>query len=392
MNQVPVDSNGQDLMAVAWYRKDARTVAWPVKSKRYDCRWPANPDKIIIASELGSEVLGQTPLDPLVYTGMRIYNQPDRAKSGFNPNDEHAIFAPANSSSGFNAIFAMRSDHTETERNKTSKPYTLLKYIRTDNGKWAYRAYQVVATGGGYNTFQYSGTAGTRSSRPIRCACSATARRTRRPVRRRSRTTRTRSGRSRPAPWSREYWYPLQPTFYYDRDANGIADTSTPDCVAWLGGIADDPVDVTYNIVWPTNAPVLLVGETLLGSKRGLPEIAAQAAVEIVFDEKQQRTVDNLVYDPTKSLVRLIDPLSPRFVYLNAIPDERRDRPRSGDRQARSVLELRRHDPAAVDGRRPDLLRPAEQEADLRGHPRRERRRRSVAAHQRPDARASASA
>ena len=30
--------------------------------------------------------------------------------------------------------------------------------------------------------------------------------------------------------------------------------------------------------------------------------------------------MDNLVYDPTKSLVRLIDPLSPRFVYLNAIP------------------------------------------------------------------------
>ena len=320
VNQVPVDSNGQDLMAVAWYKKDARTVAWPVTSKRYDCRWPANAEKIIIASELGSEVLGQIPLDPLVFTGMRIYNQPNRAKSGFNPNDEHAIFAPANSSSGFNAIFALRSDHTEVERNKTSKPYTLLKYIRVDNGKWAYRAYEVVATGGGYNTFQYSGTAGNAVFAPY-------------PVRLLGNCPQN-EATGKPAfkdyknqVWAKsegtlvaEYWYPLQPTFFYDRDANGIADVSTPDCVAWLGGIVDDPVDVTYNIVWPTDAPVLLVGETLLGSKRGLPEIAAQAAVEIVFDEKDQRTVDNLVYDPTKSLVRLIDPLSPRFVYLNAIP------------------------------------------------------------------------
>ncbi|MEO8198841.1 MAG: hypothetical protein ABI689_19170, partial [Thermoanaerobaculia bacterium] len=223
-------------------------------------------------------------------------------------------------SSGFNAIFALRSDHTEVERNKTSKPYTLLKYIRPDTGKWAYRAYEVAATGGGYNTFQYSGTAGNAVFAPY-------------PVRLLGNCPQN-EATGKPAfkdyknqVWAKsegtlvaEYWYPLQPTFYYDRDANGVADVSTPDCVAWLGGIVDDPVDVTYNIVWPTNAPVLLVGETLLGSKRGLPEIAAQAAVEIVFDEKEQRTVDNLVYDPTKSLVRLIDPLSPRFVYLNAIP------------------------------------------------------------------------
>ena len=206
---------------------------------------------------------------------MRIYNQPDRAKSGFNPNDEHAIFAPANSSSGFNAVFALRSDHTEVERNKTSKPYTLLKYVRPDTGKWAYRVYEVAATGGGYNTFQYSGTAGNAVFAPY-------------PVRLLGNCPQN-EATGKPAfkdyknqVWAKsegtlvaEYWYPLQPTFYYDRDANGLADVSTPDCVAWLGGIVDDPVDVTYNIVWPTNAPVLLVGETLLGSKRGLPEIAA---------------------------------------------------------------------------------------------------------------------
>jgi hypothetical protein len=321
VNQVPINSNGLDLMAVAWYKKDARTVAWPMKSKRYDCQWPANPDKIIIASEMGSEVLGQTPLDPLVFTGMRIYNQPDSTKPGFNPNDEHAIFAPANSSSGFNAIFALRSDFSEVEKNKTSKPYALLKYVRADNQKWAYRAYQVVATGGGYNSFQYTGTAGNAVFAPY-------------PVRLLGNCPQSTAIGS-PAfkdyknqVWAKaagtllaKYWYPLQPTFYYDRDANGAADASAPSCIAWLGGVTDTAVDVTYSIVWPTNAPVLVVGETLLGSKRGLPEIASQAAVEIVFDEKQERLAQNQVFDPKRSLVRLIDPLGQRSVRLNAIPD-----------------------------------------------------------------------
>ncbi len=322
VNQVPIDSDGQDLMAIAWYKKDARTVAWPMRSKRYDCQWPANPDKIIIASELGSEVLGQPPLNPQAFLSMRIYNQGDPAKPGFNPNDEHAIFAPANSSSGFSAIFALRDDFTPAERNKTSQPYVLFKYIRPDTGKWEFRAYQVLATGAGYTAFLYNGTAGNAVFAPY-------------PVRLLGNCAES-SASGEPAfkdyknqVWAKsagamvgEYWYPLQPTFYFDRDADHVPDRSTPECVAWLGGITDDPVNVSYNIVWPTDSPTLLVGETLLGSKRGLPEIAAQAAVEIIFDEKQNRQLDNLVYDPTKSLVRLIDPLTPRFVYLPAIPGE----------------------------------------------------------------------
>ncbi|MGE0639851.1 MAG: hypothetical protein AB7P46_06180 [Thermoanaerobaculia bacterium] len=322
VNEVPIDSDGQDLMAIAWYRRNADNVPWPVISKRYDCKWPTNPDKIIIASELGSEVLGQPPLDPLIYTGMRIYNQPDRTKPGFNPNDEHAIFAPANSSTGFNALFALRSDHTVAEQNKTSKPYSIVKYVRTDNGKWDYRVYGVYATGAGYVDFSYTGVAGNAVFAPYPVRLMGNC-----PQNDASGTPAFKDYKNQV--WAKsdgqlvaEYWYPLQQVFYYDRDANGVQDVSTPDCVAWLGGITDDPVDVYYSIVWPANPPVLVVGETLLGAKRGLPEIAAQAAVEIVFDEKQQRQIDQLIYDPTKSLVRLIDPLTPRFVYLNSIPSE----------------------------------------------------------------------
>ena len=258
-----------------------------------------------------------------------IYNQPDRAKPGFNPNDEHAIFAPANSSSGFNAVFALRSDHTETERNKTSKPYALLKYIRTDNGKWAYRVYQVVATGARLQDLPVLRHGGQRRSfapYPVRLLGNCPQN----------------EATGKPAfkdyknqVWAKsagtlvaEYWYPLQPTFYYDRDANGIPETATPR----LRRLARRNRS-TIRWTSPTtssgrpNAPVLLVGETLLGSKRGLPEIAAQAAVEIVFDEKVQRhggqprlRSDQVAGPPDRSAEHRDSSI------CNAIPAERRDR------------------------------------------------------------------
>jgi hypothetical protein len=320
VNRVPIDSDGQDLMAIAWYRFDAQTIAWPVKPVRYDCKWPANPDKIIVASELGSEVLGQPPLDPLVFLNMRIYNQPQKSKSGFNPNDEHALFAPANSQTGFNALFALRDDFTAAELNKTSEPYSILKYQSPGSPIWHYRIYQVLATGAGYDSFQYSGVAGNAVFPPY-------------PVRLLGNCEQS-DVSGRPAfkdyknqVWAKaagtlvaQYWYPLQPTFYYDRDADRTTERTTGDCIAWLGGPTDDPVDVHYTITWPANVPLLEVGETLLTPKRGLPDIADQAAVEVIFDEKADRLVDTLTYSPATSLVRLIDPLSSRVVRLQSIP------------------------------------------------------------------------
>lgn len=44
-----------DDMLVAWYRQNAKGIAWPEVVTRYDCAWPANADKIVIASGLGSD-------------------------------------------------------------------------------------------------------------------------------------------------------------------------------------------------------------------------------------------------------------------------------------------------------------------------------------------------
>lgn len=322
VNRVPPASLGDDDMAVAWYRFDHDNIAWPVKSVRYDCKWPVDPDKIIIASELGSEVLGQPPLDPLVFPGARIYQQADDSLPGFNPNDEHALLLPANSSSGFNAVFALRSDHTAAEIARSSEPYVLLKYADPGTGEWRFRIYQVFATGAGYDTFQYNGTAGTPVNPPY-------------PVRLLGNCPQT-EVTGKPAfkdyknqTWAKaagdlvgQFWYPLQPTFFYDRAGDHVPEKTTGECVAWLGGLLDDPVDVYYSIAWPPEVPSLLVGETLMYPKFGLPDIANQAAVEVVFDEKVDRWLEAEEYSPKTSLARIIDPLSSRTVYLPSIPPE----------------------------------------------------------------------
>ena len=324
VNKVPIaGSDGQDLMAVAWYRKNQRQIAWPMVPVRYNCQWPASPDRIIIASELGSEVLGQEPLDPLVFTNMQIYVQADETKAGYNPNDEHALLSPANSASGFNALFALRDNFTQSELTQVSEPYSLLKYRDANTGDWRFRVYKVQKTGAGYDGFRYPGTAGTPVFPPY-------------PVRLLSACDQS-GAIGQPAfkdyknqVWAKaagtmlaRYWYPLQPGFHYDLNADGTLDAGVGDCVPWLGGNSTPPVNVIYDITWPPDVPVLLVGETLLTPKRGLPDIYNQAAVEIVYDELSNATaVPDDEVDPDANMARVLDPLNPRAVYIDDLPEE----------------------------------------------------------------------
>src|SRR5690625_7927976 len=77
---------------------------------QYQPDWPLDPDRIIIASEQGGEVLGQAPLSPQEYQDLRIYQQPLVSEPGYNPNATHAFFAPSNTGSGILALFALRAD------------------------------------------------------------------------------------------------------------------------------------------------------------------------------------------------------------------------------------------------------------------------------------------
>ncbi|MEE4270413.1 MAG: hypothetical protein V2I67_01980 [Thermoanaerobaculales bacterium] len=320
-------------MVVVWYRKNIKNVFWGVKPVHYDCSWPANPEKIIIASQQGAEVLGQDPMDPLVYLSKQLYNQPDPALAGYNPNDEHAIFAPSNTGTGMEALFALRSDFggkLNDDLSAASDPYSLVKYRDADTLEWRFRIYQVLATGAGYESFRFTGTAGTTVTPPypvlLLPGCAETTILGEQP-----------GDPQPPAPFFRDYanvlWsksagdgaiqfhYPLQPTFHYDLDNNDQVDAAEGQCVPWLARLpesqggspnSDDPIRVFYSISWPTDVPLLQVGETLLKPKRGLPEIYNQAAVRVVFDQLYEESLADGDYDPANRLVRLMDPLNER--------------------------------------------------------------------------------
>ena len=331
--------DAQKRMAVAWYRSNALGVYWPSKSSEYDCRWPVDPDKIIVASELGSEVLGQPLLTAANFPSRQLYQQPNPNLPGYNPNDEHALFAPSSNGSGIEALFALRSDFGSglgNEASTASDPYALLKYFDVLNGKWRFKVYQVFATGAGYNAFQYSGIAGSPVNPPYPLSLLSSC----------AESQVVGEGPNDPQPpspffrdysaklWGKSadqgqvgYHYPMQPTFFYDIDApTDSNDLAEFECVPWmprlpesLGGTANttQPILTTYNIAWPSDVPLLTVGETLLTPKRGLPDIYNQAAVQVVFDELQNAFPE----DPRAVLAQIIDPLNPRSIRLEDSAD-----------------------------------------------------------------------
>lgn len=158
-------------------------VAWPYIAIDYnDVDYPAvgkdKDNRIHIASRLGSEgvdaeSLDQFVIDPTIYTGFAIYNQPDESEvAGYNPNEEHALVAPSIKAQltgdglfklDQNAAFALQNrlnrdnrytdspTDAELDPSYTSDPWVLVQYQEIVSGQWHMAAYKVEAnrTGGG---------------------------------------------------------------------------------------------------------------------------------------------------------------------------------------------------------------------------------------------------
>jgi len=325
-------------MTVVWYRRNHNRVYWAERPIRYDCYWPVDPDVIIISSEKGGEVRGQAPLDSVSYPGAVIYDQPDPAKAGFNPNDEHALMAPSNSGSGSSAVFALRADFgtpINPLSTDASDPYVLIKYHTADS-RWAFRVYRVLAVSPDYPGFSFTGTAGDPIAPPYPVSefpkCSEDILR----------------GETAYSAWpffedvhgqvwaasegrgTVGYFYPIQAGFFYDINGNDISDAAVGQCIPWMarlpesmGGSAGsaDPIEVSYQISWPEDVPLLEVGETLLKPKRGLPDIYDQAAVQVVYDQGMDTRSTELA-DPTASLAQVIRPFDLRSVPLEILPPD----------------------------------------------------------------------
>lgn len=170
----PASSELGDLVVV-WYEPDrADTVPelntgslWPYRPVLYRrFVWPNPSWRIVIASRLGSEGLDESGapqnlsvdeegnptvfFDPSRYTGVQIYNQPDRRTPGFNPNEEHALIAPSYKDRALAvrapAAYALRNDLNTTAWNSTytSDPWVLVQYYDSLAHTYAMAVYRVV--------------------------------------------------------------------------------------------------------------------------------------------------------------------------------------------------------------------------------------------------------
>jgi len=285
------------VLEVWWSTVDSDQIQWPSYVRRYNAVWPSQPGRITIASTQGSG-----PIEETVERNIRLYIQNDPAKPGFNPNDEHALLAPSNRLDGQSAdgrsVFALRDDLGSSA---TSLPYVLLKY-RDASNKWRFHVYEVRAEDNQYR-FSYPRYAGQPLQPPYPLSI--------------LQLSPENSGVSGPfwkdrkdSFWARaagnddkstnivlRFHYPVQPGFFFPASSfalfpANVAQTNLPSAGSrfpWLAqrpnATPGVPTDVAYVISWPANYPTLSVGETVTGTKGGIPNIADQTSVEILYDQ-----------------------------------------------------------------------------------------------------------
>ncbi|MBL9135678.1 MAG: hypothetical protein JNK85_07415 [Verrucomicrobiales bacterium] len=306
---LPVNTHteGGDLVVV-WYRQNRLGVAWSDLPYQYALTWPTNAETLVIANPAGSG-----PLSSSLYPQPRIYQQPVRQLPGFNPNEEHAFL-------NLGTLYALRNDLNTRPNPKASDPYVLIRYLDPDSQEPRLKIYIVVAEQAPY-FFRYDGVAGTSIQPPPAIAAlplQASNRAVAGPVFRDYRNqfyARAAGLDGGEADVVMQYFYPLQPDFFYDFDGRPGPDVPLGGPVPWLdglpNGITGQPVDVTYVIEWPAQVPTLRLGQTVTTGSGGLPDVFDMAAARVVFD-----SFDPAGTNVLNSAARLFDPLSPRTVDL----------------------------------------------------------------------------
>jgi hypothetical protein len=373
----PGDRN-DDLM-VTWYQMhDGADFAYV--SVEYKADWPTE-NRIVIASRCGSEGKNYSGVEQTFpdangitrnymhtgrYTKLKIYNQSDRTKAGFNPNEEHGVvttsFKNMNATPVPQAAFALRNDLNITNRQPnvyTSDPYVLVEYLDDTLGKYQMAAFKVEVQDltVGYS-FNYTMNAGSPvvAPYPLNLVIAATP-----PEEIFGKpgdpTQRNYWEDHKGQPWALSgssylysyFWYPLAPDFWYHETRYGnssdLAVNTMGDgegdvgaAVPWLP-VADvgsgdgfpnqmvgraKSMEVKYNTVWPAETPILKAGETITFSggeyradhttSPGMPGVLAWSAGEVVFDSLNKSMDSTDVF--YKYLVRLAPVLLERTVDL----------------------------------------------------------------------------
>ncbi len=317
-----------DDLVVAFYRvgtqlfdpvtgaKVSNSICWPHKPVRFVPQWPSDAPHLVIASQQGTGVI-----DTAQFQEWDLYFQNDPAQAGFNPNDEHALRRPVTGGEG---VFALRDDLGTAN---TSEPFVLIRFRDPSaGGQFRMKVWKVVAQEAPF-FFKYPARAGQLIQAPFPLSTLALAQPT--------------AGVSGPFFRDRKlffwakaagddggtaeivmrYFYPVQPSFFFPVGNPPAVGENVP----WLdqrAGTPGTPINIAYETSWPTDVPELRVGETLVRPKNGLPQIAGQTSVEILYQQAQVQGQG--------ASVRLIDPIRIRSVPLTQLPPDVATRVKAG--------------------------------------------------------------
>src|SRR5581483_9370866 len=332
VNLFPAASPTQQLVVVWYQNRDS--ILWPYQSVLYNPVWPTTTNgdlgRIVIASGFGNESVAddgtdqivapaeeigtnfipeETTFNPVRFQQVKVYNQPDPAQPGYNPNEEHALLAPSLRSVSVSprpmAVYALRDGDlnvTSKDARYTSDPYVLVQYFDAVDKEFKMKVYSIVRAASNLNvgdlSYQYDFTQQMNAGEPVipfyplgpvigATPCPGTYGRDGQPSQQICFWKDHKGGTwavSGDSFFYTYFFYPLLPDFWWPTN-NGLIKIPG-DCVAWLpntpgfsgnrflnssGGTIDytrnDQVPaaqaVTYTTVWPQNLPVLKVGETL---------------------------------------------------------------------------------------------------------------------------------
>ena len=159
---IPVNAqpDGSTRLEVWWFKKVAAPSSEfpdfyvPAKVGRYTVAWREDDPKIVLASNSGTGDLA-----PDVVSGF-VYVQNDATRTGYNPNEEHALMLGGRA-------YALRDDLnvTTADASFTSQPRVLIEYPDND-GRPAMSVYQVLREDE-VDRFVYDVTAGTILNSPM---------------------------------------------------------------------------------------------------------------------------------------------------------------------------------------------------------------------------------
>jgi len=251
---------------------------------------------------LGTGIIEADPDGP-----PKVYVQNDRDRTGYNPNEEHAI---VQSGAGGHVAWALRADLNTAY---SSAPGVLVEYVK--DGRKAMQWFDVVVTNSVYPELAGECVAGKAFpgphpidffddpwcpedtwDEPVEVAPA---------FRDRKRQLWARAAGTA----TMRMWYRMQAGFAFpalDRANWPVVGAAVP----WLSLLGDNPASVTvladppakwtWRVVWPENVPEIEIGRTLTVAASGLPEVWNAASVGVVWpatDAERDRTA--VLFDPT---------------------------------------------------------------------------------------------